>query len=245
MYFNYLLITLFLLSCANKSTEDLSKSPAHKTKLNVLIVTHLENDLNEVENFSSWMPNFNITVYDGGLGLSHAKLDSQDVVLYFTNNVLNTVALGDSLFEYVNKGGNLVLGTFFSYHSYTIDFGKLSTILPAEVADRYAYEGMDTLIVNSDNTFFNGIDTLISFYGGGDFVLNENAIEIGRWNNGDLLASYIEPKGRVMLLSSFPTEPHYSSFLSDDSLLLRNFYRLWANAIRFAHSKETLVSDLN
>ena len=191
------------------------------------------------------MPNFNITIYDGGLLPNRAKLDSQDVVLYFTNNIQNTEALGDSLYNYVMNDGNLLLGTFFSYHNYTINFGKLAHVLPAKLVDRFSHEAYDTLAVKDEIEFLKNVDTLISFYGGGDFTLNEEAIELARWNNGDLLASYTEPKGRVLLMSSFPTEPSYMPFLANDSLLLKNFYRLWANAIRFTNSKTTLTSDLS
>jgi hypothetical protein len=240
------LVTLFLiLSCNSNTSENEKETPANVDKLNVLVVTHLENDLEEMINFPSYMPNFNIIIHDGTGTLTKVQLDSQDVVLYFTNGAINTESIGNALYDYVLDGGNLLIGSFFGFEDIDDNFGKLTDIMPAKTTDPYSYEAHDTLYVKNQTTILKGVDTLRLFYAGGNFVLDSSATVLAKWNNGEMLAAYNEPNGRVMLLSSFPSEPAYFPSLKNNAKMLNNFYRLWANAIRFTHSKTTLDSDLN
>lgn len=245
----FLITVIYLcLSCSSNNASENKKGKDEEIpvleNLNVLVITHLENDLEEMISFPSFMPNFNIVIHNGVGTLTKSQLDSQNVVIYFTNGATNTKSIGDSLYNYVMDGGNLLIGSFLVFEDIDDNFGKLTDILPAKTTIPYSYEAHDTLYVENETTILKGIDTLRLFYAGGNFIVNDNATVLARWNNGDMLAAYNEPNGRVMLLSSFPTEPAYYTNLRYNIPMLHNFYRLWANAIRYTHSKTTVENDL-
>jgi hypothetical protein len=238
-----LLSILFLFSCEEGTSEN---SAGVFGKLKVLVVSFYESDLNAVVNpWSESMPNYTFTKHMGNVSLTNAQLDTFDVVLLFTNTISNQEALGDTLYNYVNNGGKLILATFFSQQTTSKNFGDLSSIVPMyHNGDAYI---QDTLINDTSHPLLAGIDTLITYYGAGSDSLENNAKGVGRWNNNDIYAAYNEHgNGRILEVTMFPSELDYRADLEIwTKNNLKKFYRAWANAIRYVHSKTSSSSDFD
>lgn len=238
---------LLSISCSSSSSE--SKKKTRKQNLNVLIISFHDTDLNEVAKWSNHMPNYNIVTHHGATSVTSAQLDTQDVVILFSNHVSNTKAIGDSVYKYVMDGGHVILGTFYAQQAGSQtsgqDYGLLETITPT-YHNKNAYRN-DTLIVSGSHPILTGIDTLITYYGAGSDSIQNGGEELLTWNNGETLLAVNEPAGRLFNLSVFPSESRFNTVLktASNSDNLENFFKLWASAIRFAHSLDYYADDFN
>jgi hypothetical protein len=237
---------LFLSTSCSSSSEN--KKDNRKVNLDVLAISFNDLDLAAVSGWSAHMPNYTIQTLNASTNIvTMAQLDTQDVVILFTNHVKNTKVTGDTLYQHVMSGGNVILGTFYSQQSGSIgnqqDFGALETISPS-FHNKSAYRN-DTLIVRASHPILTGIDTLITYYGAGSDSLHNGGKELLAWNNGESLLSVNEPAGRIYNLSVFPTETRYTTVLktASNNNNLENFYKLWASMIRFSHSLNFYEDD--
>lgn len=237
-------MVLFFASCESGSEN--SADAGAFGKLKVLVVSFSGDDLNSVvDPWSASMPNFDFSTHLGSTSLTPTQLDSFDVVLLFTNSINNQDALGDTLYQYVTSGGKLLLGTFFAQQTTAKNFGDLSMITPL-YHNGNAYS-QDTLVNTGSHPLLSGIDSLVTYYSAGSDSLENNAVAVGEWNNGDVYAAYNEHNGgRILHVTMFPAELRYRADLRNaTSNNLEKFYRAWSNAIRYVHSKKVSSDDLN
>ena len=250
----FIITILLLIACENKTSSDSEKDNDSSDRLNarlkVLIASNSSNDNNHASSlWGSMMPNYDFKTmkYDT---IKSTDIDSFDVIVLFENgNNSWTTRAGDTIASYVLNGGNVILGTFYGQGrtntKYTnTNYGAIEDFDPVS-GHVNAYTN-DTFISTSNHPLLDGIDTLTSHYGGGDTLLNVNATLIANWENGDILAAYTEPAGRILYLSLWPGET--SGWLNPgdkDINSLEQFVRLWANAIRYAYAKDTNPDDFN
>lgn len=239
-------VLLFLLFACESTTQSEESTEGSKTQLKVAIISNSGADITHVvSTWTSFMPNFELLPVNADT-LKLKDLDSADVVLFFENgNFAKSTAVGDTLYEFVMDGGKLLLGTFYGQGrtntKYTgTNYGALELIDPV-LNHNNAYSN-DTLVVKSKHPLLEGITTLTTHYGAGDDSLKNNAKLIEKWKNGDVLAAYNEPAGRILYLSIWPAEDNQTLTYIND---LKSFYRIWANAIRFAYNKTSSSADFS
>lgn len=229
-----------MLGCDN------SKSGS-KSKLKVLIIGFSSTDVQNVLNWAEFMPNYEFNSILGQSIVSGDQLDTNDVVLVFSNSFSNGANVGEVLYNYVDNGGKLLMGTFVSYHEhYNTGFGNMSLLTPVDYSG--SHSNQDTLIIKSNHPLYQGVDNLITYYGGGDDSLKNDGDEIGKFTHGNYFAARNKnTNGNVVYVALFPAEPHYrlNNLNASGENNLRNFYRIWANAIRFTHSGTSSADDFD
>ena len=175
---------------------------------------------------------------------SLSDLRRYDVVLLFTDGIFDeTFGLGNRLAEYVDVGGNLVIGTFYWQGRSDSDFntpgwGNLESVDPF-LADAGApfQQGGATYQANDlgsvaipTHPLIQGVTTLTSLSGFSAGVLPKaGTTVVASWTDGAPLVGYqILPGGqRIVAVSLFPAAVDPTQVRGDVQVL-------WENAITWA-----------
>lgn len=171
-------------------------------------------------------------------------LRQYDVVLLFNNGIFDeTVAIGNQLTDYVELGGNLVIGSFYwqgrgDSQFATPGWGALESIDPF-VADTigplqmggatYTANDLGTIALRS-HPLIQGVSTLVSISGFSAGVLAKaGTTVVASWTDGAPMVGYrVLPGGqRVVAVSLFPAA-------TDPTQVRGDVQPLWENAIVWA-----------
>ncbi len=171
----------------------------------------------------------------------------QVVLLYEDGLFSNATNVGNALFDYIQAGGNLVIGTFYwqDRSDNTIfappGWGTLETIDPFLGPQGSEYNA-DVLDANSlvAHPLTTDVDSLYvgSFHGG--VAAKTGTSVVASWSDGVPLIGYrIESGGqRIVAVSTYPAYEFYGGFSGD-------FYQIWENALQWAAggSVPTAISE--
>ncbi|MCB0278688.1 MAG: hypothetical protein KDD94_04250 [Calditrichaeota bacterium] len=164
-----------------------------------------------------------------------AFLDSFDLVILFEDGLVNyPTIIGDSIYQYVMNGGNLILGTFYwqdrSDGGHTTNgWGMLETIDPIYSGScAYSDDHMDSVIAHP---MTEGVDSLLAYYRGGVDSLRNGATALAWWSDGSILLAYNQPAGRITAVTVAPQHEFY--VISQQRNLSGDFRQLWYNVIRW------------
>jgi hypothetical protein len=203
------------------------------------------------------------SVYTDTMIPTKSFMDSFDVVLLWEDGLTGySTALGNSVYDYVMGGGNLVLGTWYwqdrsdggyaANSSYNGGWGNLETIDPIMfkkssigVLDAY---GEDTVDVSSivDNPLTQGVDTLISWnYSGGPDSARANTTVVAEWKQRGIFLAYNKPNGRIVAVSITPADIYYYYYSRTERTgdfakpaaaaeYYEGFYKVWENALLYS-----------
>jgi hypothetical protein len=171
-------------------------------------------------------------------------LRQYDVVLLFTNGIFDeTLAIGDQLADYVDAGGNLVIGSFYwqgrsDSKLTTPGWGRLETMDPF-LADTVGFtqQGGATYAANDLDAFSIvahpltlGVSTLVSFSGyGAGVTAKPTATVVASWTDEAPLVGYriLGAGQRVVAVSLFPAADDPTDVTGDVQVL-------WENAVTWA-----------
>lgn len=166
-----------------------------------------------------------------------------DVVLLFTNGIFDeTVRLGDELAQYVDAGGNLVIGTFYwqarsDSELPTPGWGALEAIDPFRADTEGLKEGGATYELNvlgpvllPNHPTIVGVSQMVSIAGFSAGVLpKQETTVVAEWEDGAPLVGYrVLPIGqRIVGVSLFPAASSPDQVEGDVQVL-------WENAVTWA-----------
>ncbi|MGD9900241.1 MAG: hypothetical protein AB7T22_14050 [Calditrichaceae bacterium] len=231
------LIIVFLTNCSKDST-----SSNGITEFDVLVLSNYPEAMAWIDSaYTANMTNINITTMDiDNDTASVAFMRDFHVVLLFEDGLVdNAPMVGDSLYQFVMSGGNLLLSTFYwqdrSDGGYGGSWGDLEMIDPL-YGGSCRYE-MDTLGTTMTHTMTSDIDSLQTYYRGGPTTLRAGATSLATWSNGDILIAYNKPAGTITAVTTYPAEPFLQ--ISQSNLDVRgDYFKLWENTIKWTGSQK-------
>ncbi len=243
-------VLAFIYNCSKDST-----SSNGITEYDVLVLSNYPEAMAWIDSaYAANMTNIKITTLDIDNDTASVSLMRDfHVVLLFEDGLVNNASmLGDSLYQYVMTGGNLLLSTFYwqdrSDGGYNSSWGDLELIDPL-YGGSCRYE-MDTLGTTMTHALTSGIDSLQTYYRGGPNTLRVGATSLANWSDGDILIAYNKPAGTITAVTSYPAEPFLQ--LNNSDLDVRgDYFKLWENAIKWTGSQKpvskpnAVISDKN
>ncbi len=164
----------------------------------------------------------------------------QAVLLYENGLFGNAPSVGDVVYDFVQAGGNVVIGTFYWQDRSdnlrpeltSSGWGALEMIDPflGPQGSEYVPDSLDMASIVA-HPLTAGVDSLLvdSFHGG--VAPKAGTTVVASWSDGVPLIGYrTEPGGqRLVAVSTFPSYARHCCFEGD-------FYLIWENALRFALS---------
>ena len=143
------------------------------------------------------------------------------------NGYVDSIEVGNIIYEYVMSGGNLIQCTFVwqdNDFEHCGGWGNLSLIDPlygGSCTYSTLFLDVDSLI---DHPLTQNLEDIYTNYGGGVSNLRDDATAVAFWDTGHPLIAYNEPNGKIVSLTLYPA-PVYSGGSS--------FQILWHNVINF------------
>ena len=185
--------------------------------------------------FSTVMPDFVIETLDAQEAVpTLAFLAQFDVVLLFENELLgNSATVGSVVFDYLQQGGNVVIGTFYwqarSDGGFGLSWGALETVDPfTTVGTPYSQGNLNPASL-IPHPLTQGLTSLFVSNYRGSVAAKPGTTVVARWSDGVPLIGYkILPGGqRFVGVSLFPANNAHASSTGD-------FLKVWKNALLWA-----------
>jgi hypothetical protein len=207
----------------------------------VLVVSNFEPGNSTIlTEFSSRMPGIELDTMDVTVQTpTLAFLATFQAVLVYEDGLFaNALSVGDVIYDYVQAGGNVVIGTFYwqdrSDNSVfgSPGWGNLEMIDPflGPLGSEYDIDDLDPASIVA-HPLTAGVNTLSvtarGFHGG--VAAKEGTTVVASWSDGVPLIGYrTEPGGqRLVAVSVYPAYEWYGNYSGD-------LYVIWENALRFA-----------
>jgi len=164
------------------------------------------------------------------------------VLLYEDGLFSNAPNVGNALAEYVQNGGNVVIGTFYWQDRSdnptfsTAGWGQLESLDPYLATAGGSEYNSDNLDASSlvAHALTSGVSSLFvdSYHGG--VVAKSDAVVVASWSDGVPLIAYRTESGgqRLVGVSTFPGYVNFEGFSGD-------FFVVWEDALRWAAAGST------
>ena len=160
-------------------------------------------------------------------------LEYDAIVLYENGTYEHAVEVGDRVAEYIDAGGNLVIGSFYWQNRSDGGFGNggwgaLEGVDPFSSAGGAVY-GPGSLGTVTPHPITAGVSSLTASRWWGGVSAKGGTSVVASWADGTPLAGYVTAPGgqRIVAISAFPG-------LMSDCCTTGDFTALWANAVQWA-----------